>query len=100
MTLIKLKLAEQCQDTASRQSGVVLRNNILNHINAGHQLEIDCANSNLTPSFTDEAFGLLCHNMSHKTFLENIKFINLSLTHKSLLMHVLGNRFNKLPSDE
>jgi hypothetical protein len=94
MTSIKLILATILQDTASRDSGAILRKTVLEHLKNGNHLEIDFTGVNLTPSFADEAFGLLCHHLSHKEFSEKIKFINLSISHKALLSRVVGNRFN------
>lgn len=94
MTLIKIILTDILPDTASRDSGAILRKMILEHIKKGEVIEVDFVSVNLTPSFADEAFGLLCHELTQKEFLEKIKFIHLSLPHKTLLSRVIGNRFN------
>jgi len=94
MTSIKLVLAELLPDTASRESGALLRNMILEHLQQEILLEIDIGHTALTPSFADEAFGLLCHHLSMKEFNQKIKFIHLSPTHKTLLLRVLSNRFS------
>ncbi len=49
----------------------------------------------LTPSFADEAFGLLCHEITPQALFEQVKFTNLSATHKALLIRVMGNRSQK-----
>lgn len=94
MTSIKLILATILQDTASRDSGAILRKTVLEHLKNGNHLEIDFTGVNLTPSFTDEAFGLLCHELTQQEIHEKIKFIHLSATHKALLIRVMGNRFH------
>jgi hypothetical protein len=81
-------------DTASRDSGATLRKTILEHLKNGQSLEIDFTGVNLTPSFADEAFGLLCHELTQQEIHEKIKFLNLTSTHKALLIRVMGNRFN------
>ena len=87
-------LATMLQDTASRDSGAFLRKTILEHLQNNQTLEIDFTGVNLTPSFADEAFGLLCHELTQQEIHEKIKFLNLSATHKALLIRVMGNRFN------
>lgn len=94
MTSIKLVLSELLPDTASRESGAKLRNQIVEYLQNEDLIEIDMSQTALTPSFADEAFGLLCHHLSIKEFNQKIKFSHLSATHKTLLLRVLGNRFS------
>jgi hypothetical protein len=92
MTSIKLVLKEQLSNTASRDSGAILRTLILEHLKNHSPLEIDFTDVTLTPSFADEAFGLLCHEITPQALFEQVKFSNLSATHKALLIRVMGNR--------
>lgn len=100
MTSTKLIVCELLKDTASRENGAILRNQILLYLKTHDSLEIDLDHTRLTPSFADEAFGLLYHHLSLKEFHQRIKFVHLSHTHKMLLLHVLGNRFSADPSKD
>ncbi len=93
MTSIKLILNELLADTASRANGAIFRKMILENLQNHDFVEVDFSQVNLTPSFTDEAFGLLCHDLTIKSLTEKVKFLNLSPTHKALLTRVIANRF-------
>ncbi|MBS0285866.1 MAG: STAS-like domain-containing protein [Proteobacteria bacterium] len=94
MTLNKLILKTILQDTGSRESGALLRNKILALLTTYPLIEIDFNETILTPSFADEAFGLLCHNLSYQKLNDSVKFVNLSPSQKALLTRVLANRFS------
>jgi len=93
MTSIKLILKDILPDTASREKGKELRNIMLGYLKDYKNVEIDFSEVVITPSFADEAFGLLSSHMSLKELSEKIKFLELSPAHKALLSHVIANRF-------
>jgi hypothetical protein len=94
MTSTNLKLNEMLPNTASRETGVALRSLIVAQLETVPQLEIDFTDLTLTPSFADEAFGLLCHHLSIDELFERIKFLNLTAVQKLLLKRVISNRFS------
>jgi len=93
MTSTKLVLCTLLKDTGSRESGEQLRHLILENLNQFPCVELDFSQVTLTPSFADEAFGLLCTHLSKQDLNQKIKFQHLSATHKALLARVIGNRF-------
>lgn len=94
MTSINLKLNTLLPNTASRETGTKLRSMLIDHLQHYNHIEIDFSDVTLTPSFADEAFGLLCHHISFHDLMQRIKFLHLSDTHKVLLKRVISNRFH------
>ncbi|MGD9591459.1 MAG: STAS-like domain-containing protein [Candidatus Berkiella sp.] len=94
MTLIKIVLNQLLSNTATRACGATFRDLLLKHVMDNTVVEIDFTGTNLTPSFADEAFGLLCHHLSIHQFNKHIKCRQLLEPQKELLKRVIGNRFN------
>ena len=93
MTLINLVLKDLLPDTASREKGKELRNIIMDNLKNYSTIEIDFSGVVMTPSFADEAFGMLSLHMTVKELKEKINFLSLTPAHKALLTHVIANRF-------
>jgi len=83
------------KDTGSRDSGKILREKILALLDEDKNIQIDFEYVTLTPSFADEAIGLLSNYLSFEEFKRKIKLTNVSEQQKSLLNRVIANRFSK-----
>ncbi len=95
MTSVNILLKPFLHGDVSRESGTRLRLLIIDYLTQYHAIEIDFTETTLTPSFADEAFGLLCHHLTRQEFNERIKIHHLTEVQKVLLNHVIGNRFLK-----
>ena len=94
MTSIKIIIKEMFPNISSRDEGALLRNTILQHLESEGSVILDFTDAAITLSFADEGLGLLCQHLSMQAFKEQVKMVNLSPTNKSLIVRVIGNRFN------
>ena len=95
MTSIKIHLKTFLEGVVSRETGAILRNQIIDYLRQYDSIDIDFKELTLTPSFADEAFGLLCHHLTRQDFNERVKIHHLTEPQKVLLTHVIGNRYQK-----
>lgn len=93
MTSIKLEIKTLYPEISSRAEGALLRQLILAHLKEASEVILDFAETSITPSFADEALGLLCNEISLEIFKQKIKMVNLSATNKALILRVIANRF-------
>lgn len=89
----KLILNEILSDTGSRANGAKLRAAIVEAISTEDTVVLDFADTIITPSFADEAIGLLCKHLTLDEFKGKVRFKNVSMQHKALIFKVIVNRF-------
>lgn len=92
--MIKLQVKEMLADTGSRDNGAKLRALILDALTKHITVEVDFTDTLMTPSFADEAIGLLANHITLDELKQKIKFSHVSAQHKALLLKVIANRFN------
>jgi len=94
-TFFKIIVPQEFNTLATRVQGVVARNKIKQLIQEHGMIELDFEDANLSPSFADEAIGILVQDIGIKCFKETVKLSNASKTSQSLIKHVISQRLQK-----
>jgi hypothetical protein len=76
----------------TRSQAKQFRQLILQQVHKNQAVEIDLGHLPMSPSFTDECFGLLIEDIGREKFKKYIHLINLSPASKSIMLHVLKQR--------
>lgn len=87
---------EYGSELSTREKGEAVRQQLLELYEEHGDLSLDMANVDLvTPSFADEAIGLLAIQIGVGDFQDHFEFQNLNSEYRSLLNMVITNRVEK-----
>jgi len=95
MTSFKLVIPEEFNTLATRVQGAMARDKIKQLIQKHGTVELDFAETSLSPSFADEAIGLLVDDIGIENFKSTVKLSNVSKVSQALIKHVINQRLQK-----
>lgn len=87
-----IDLPREFETLATRKTGQVARDRLVDILSVDDHVTIDFGLSSISPSFADEFVGILARDMGLSKFKTQIKFINVSDSSKTIIRHVLSKR--------
>lgn len=77
---------------SNRESGIQLRQEILEALSHADKVIIDFADHDVSPSFADEAIGLLAAEVGLRAFKRKVQLKNVPEASRVLVRHVIQHR--------
>lgn len=87
-----LRLGHEIGEYSSRPNGVTAREMILGALASDDAVVIDFADANVSPSFADEAIGVLAAELGMRAFNEKVRMRNVPPSSQNLIRLVIRDR--------
>lgn len=87
-----INLSSEFEALATRKTGQVARERLIDLLSDDDRVTIDFGLSSISPSFADEFIGILAKDMGLNNFKSKVKLVNVSDSSKTIIRHVLNKR--------
>lgn len=89
---LEIKIGDLVDRFSTREAGAKARAKLLEMMGHATCIFLDMQGARLTPSFADECFGLLAHEVGLQRVREALKMKNLNVLSKPIINHVVARR--------
>lgn len=84
-----LRLGQEVGQFSTRPHGIAVRESLARMLEGGDEVVLDFANTDVSPSFAEEAIGVLAAQLGWERFRSCIHLRNVPAATQSLLKHVI-----------